>query len=204
MGRSDACSQRRVARKGVSRALWLSSSGRHRVWRSPWPRRRFRIGAASLEFGESEVRGAARAETRFPFRTGITSVVPWLVVSAGSSDVATAHAWTSWPFRGAVDSVPAPRWCCGVVAAAQRSVSKGGAVACWWCSSPDASTEAVDEAPAIRAAVALRSHAAQPVEAFVELEQLRQRVGVAVRSLDVDHLPPGEGPLHVGSARAAG
>ena len=30
------------------------------------------------------------------------------VVSAGSSDVATAHAWTSWPFRGAVDSVSAP------------------------------------------------------------------------------------------------
>ena len=29
--------------------------------------------------GELEVRGAARAETRFHFRTGIASVVPWLV-----------------------------------------------------------------------------------------------------------------------------
>ena len=35
--------------------------------------------AAGLAVGESEVRGAARAETRV--RTGITSVVPWLVVS---------------------------------------------------------------------------------------------------------------------------
>jgi len=31
--------------------------------------------------GEWEVRGDAQGETRFPFRTGITSVVPWLVVS---------------------------------------------------------------------------------------------------------------------------
>lgn len=31
--------------------------------------------------GEWEVRGDARAETRFLFRTGITSVVPRLVVS---------------------------------------------------------------------------------------------------------------------------
>ena len=30
--------------------------------------------------GEWEVRGDAQGETRFPFRTGITSVVPWLVV----------------------------------------------------------------------------------------------------------------------------
>ncbi len=35
--------------------------------------------------GESEVRGAARAETRFHFHTAITSVVPWLVVSGNSS-----------------------------------------------------------------------------------------------------------------------
>ena len=49
---------------------------------------------------------APRGPRLAPFRTGITSVVSW-VVSAGSSDVATAHAWTSWPFRGAVDSVSA-------------------------------------------------------------------------------------------------
>ena len=32
-------------------------------------------------FGEWEVRGVAVAGTRFHFRTGIASVVPWLVVS---------------------------------------------------------------------------------------------------------------------------
>lgn len=35
----------------------------------------------NLLLGEWEVRGRARAETRFHFRTGIKSVVPWLVVS---------------------------------------------------------------------------------------------------------------------------
>jgi hypothetical protein len=39
------------------------------------------------------VRGAARAETRFHFRTGITSVVAWLVVSAYTS------AWRALPPR---------------------------------------------------------------------------------------------------------
>jgi hypothetical protein len=39
-------------------------------------------------YGESEVRGAARAETRFHLRTAITSVVPWLVVSDSSSGCA--------------------------------------------------------------------------------------------------------------------
>lgn len=33
--------------------------------------------------GEWEVRGDARGETRFPFRTGMTTVVSWLVVSGG-------------------------------------------------------------------------------------------------------------------------
>jgi hypothetical protein len=42
------------------------------------------VQAPRRGFGESEVRGAARAETRFHFRTGITSVVPWLVVSGSS------------------------------------------------------------------------------------------------------------------------
>ena len=41
--------------------------------------------AASLEMGEWEVRGDAEAETRFRFRTGITRVVPWRVVSEGES-----------------------------------------------------------------------------------------------------------------------
>ena len=36
-------------------------------------------------FGEWEVRGDAEAETRFRFRTGITRVVPWRVVSEGES-----------------------------------------------------------------------------------------------------------------------
>ena len=39
------------------------------------------VADASCEIGESEVRGDARADPRFHFRTGITSVVPWLVVS---------------------------------------------------------------------------------------------------------------------------
>jgi len=34
------------------------------------------------------VRGDAQGETRFPFRTGITSVVPWLVVSEGDHEMA--------------------------------------------------------------------------------------------------------------------
>ena len=63
-----------------------------------------RLLAASVQaprrgFGESEVCGAARAETRFHFRAGITSVVPWLVVSGsggaqrtlGSQTVAPSH-----------------------------------------------------------------------------------------------------------------
>jgi hypothetical protein len=37
-----------------------------------------------LEFGEWEVRDDARTETRFHFRTCITSVVSWLVVSESS------------------------------------------------------------------------------------------------------------------------
>jgi hypothetical protein len=48
----------------------------------------FRAGTRTLRgrrirphAGEWEVRGDARAETRFHFGTGITSVVPWLVVS---------------------------------------------------------------------------------------------------------------------------
>jgi hypothetical protein len=36
-------------------------------------------------FGESGVRGDARAETRFHFGTGITRVVPWLLVSGARS-----------------------------------------------------------------------------------------------------------------------
>jgi len=40
-----------------------------------------RVGATSLAIGEWEVRDAARGETRFHFRTGITRVVLWLVVS---------------------------------------------------------------------------------------------------------------------------
>ena len=49
------------------------------------------------QFGESEVRGAARAETRFHFRTGITSVVPWLVVSEGERAIGNQrHARVSF------------------------------------------------------------------------------------------------------------
>ena len=40
-----------------------------------------RIGDESLEIGEWEERGGAPSETRCHFRTGITSVVRWLVVS---------------------------------------------------------------------------------------------------------------------------
>jgi hypothetical protein len=40
---------------------------------------------AALATGEWEVRADARAETCFHFRTGITSVVPWLVVCGFSS-----------------------------------------------------------------------------------------------------------------------
>jgi len=36
---------------------------------------------ARPQIGEWEEGGGAPAETRFHFRTGITSVVPWLVVS---------------------------------------------------------------------------------------------------------------------------
>jgi hypothetical protein len=39
------------------------------------------VGYESCESGEQEVRGDARAETRFRFRTDFTSVVQWLVVS---------------------------------------------------------------------------------------------------------------------------
>jgi hypothetical protein len=35
-------------------------------------------------FGEREVRGDARVETRFHFGRGITMVVPWLVVPDSS------------------------------------------------------------------------------------------------------------------------
>jgi hypothetical protein len=41
---------------------------------------RKRIGSVALGAGEWEVRGDASIETRFDSRTGITSVVPWLVV----------------------------------------------------------------------------------------------------------------------------
>jgi len=41
--------------------------------------------AASLEMGEWEVRGDAEAETRFRFRTGITRVGSWRVVSERGS-----------------------------------------------------------------------------------------------------------------------
>jgi hypothetical protein len=41
--------------------------------------------AARLGHGEWEVRGDGRAKTRFHFRTRITSVVPWLVVSGTGS-----------------------------------------------------------------------------------------------------------------------
>jgi len=45
----------------------------HPVWRS----RRWTVEGMELRnFGESEVRGGARAETCFHFRTGITSVMP--------------------------------------------------------------------------------------------------------------------------------
>ena len=56
--------------------------------------------AASLEMGEWEVRGDAEAETRFRFRTGITRVVPWPVVSEGAVLSAAAPvSETAW-FRG--------------------------------------------------------------------------------------------------------
>jgi len=46
--------------------------------------------APGLEIGEWEVLGDARVETRFRFRTGITSVAPWLPLSGSSR---------SWPVR---------------------------------------------------------------------------------------------------------
>ena len=50
--------------------------------------------------GEWEVRGDAEAETRFRFRTGITRVVPWRVVSEGAFLSAAAPvSETAW-FRG--------------------------------------------------------------------------------------------------------
>jgi hypothetical protein len=42
-------------------------------------------------FGEWEVRGDARAETRFRFRTGLMSVVPSLVVSGSGSPQGVAN-----------------------------------------------------------------------------------------------------------------
>ncbi|MGZ6590122.1 MAG: hypothetical protein ACXVHX_38505, partial [Solirubrobacteraceae bacterium] len=51
------------------------------------------------EFGEWEVRGDARAETSFHVRRGITSVVPWLVVSASGSVHVRSCAqflWLAW------------------------------------------------------------------------------------------------------------
>ena len=43
-------------------------------------------------FGEWEVRGDARADTRSHFRTGITSVVPSLLVSDPGSAIAPGGA----------------------------------------------------------------------------------------------------------------
>jgi hypothetical protein len=49
-----------------------------------------------LEIGEWEVRGDARPETRFHRRTGMTSVVPWLVVSeAGTLNERSALQMTA-------------------------------------------------------------------------------------------------------------
>jgi hypothetical protein len=62
--------------------------------------------------GESEVRGDARAETRFHFRTDITSVVPWLVVSEMVAvDLAiTAGRWLVWSqSSSAVGDLPTTR-----------------------------------------------------------------------------------------------
>ena len=42
--------------------------------------------------GEWEVCGDGRAETRFHFHTGSTSVVPWLVVSGSESEIGWAEA----------------------------------------------------------------------------------------------------------------
>ena len=46
--------------------------------------------------------------------------------------------------------------------------------------------------------------ATQPIEVLVELEDLRDRIGLAVGDLNVSYIPPGERSLHVGAARAAG
>ena len=58
--------------------------------------------AGSGEFGcpargEWEVRGDARAETRFHFRMGITSVVPWLVVSDSTRCSLVSSVLAGWP-----------------------------------------------------------------------------------------------------------
>ena len=68
--------------------------------------------------GESEVRGAARTETRFHSRTGITSVVPWLVVSESDSPApivcpgpACCFAMNrQWPFRAMCNRTAANRF----------------------------------------------------------------------------------------------
>src|SRR3954454_20902207 len=51
---------------------------------------------------------------------------------------------------------------------------------------------------------AAESYPAQPVEALLELEGSRDRIGLRVGDLDVRDLPFGEGPLDVGAADAAG
>jgi hypothetical protein len=45
--------------------------------------------------GEWEVRGDARAETRFHFRTGITSVAPRMVVSGSDGQLVRSLTWTA-------------------------------------------------------------------------------------------------------------
>ncbi len=56
------------------------------AWRSTTLGERGPIASATSAHGESEVCGAARAETRLSLRTGITSVVPWLVVSGSGHE----------------------------------------------------------------------------------------------------------------------
>ena len=70
-------------------SVWsLHAAGRRRprVWtRLPSQTRNLLRTGQRRASGESEVRGAARDETRFHFRTGITRAVPWLVVSDSGS-----------------------------------------------------------------------------------------------------------------------
>ena len=65
---------------------------------------------ASCARGEWDGRGDARAETRFQFRMGITSVVPWLVVSESRSPAATPQP---------------PRECCSFVRAEAKHRRSG-------------------------------------------------------------------------------